>query len=38
MTYSGSWKKSLPSTRIEPLAEVPQVSRYSDLVKVTVTW
>jgi spore coat protein U-like protein len=24
--------------RIERLAEVPQVSRYSDLVKVTVTW
>lgn len=24
--------------RIEPLAQIPQVSRYSDLVKVTVTW
>lgn len=24
--------------RIERLAEVPRVSRYSDLVKVTVTW
>lgn len=24
--------------RIEPLAEIPRVSRYSDLVKVTVTW
>ncbi|WJV25245.1 spore coat U domain-containing protein [Pseudomonas chlororaphis] len=24
--------------RIEPLAEIPRVSRYSDLLKVTVTW
>ena len=24
--------------RIEPLAEIPRVSRYSDLVKVTVSW
>nr|WP_246226539.1 spore coat U domain-containing protein [Pseudomonas atagonensis] len=24
--------------RIEPLAQVPQAGRYSDLVKVTVTW
>lgn len=24
--------------RIEPLAEIPRVSRYTDLVKVTVTW
>jgi spore coat protein U-like protein len=24
--------------RIEPLAEIPQVSHYTDLVKVTVTW
>jgi len=24
--------------RIERMAEVPEVSRYSDLVKVTVTW
>lgn len=24
--------------RIEPLAQIPKVSRYSDLVKVTVTW
>ncbi|VVP65700.1 hypothetical protein PS918_00188 [Pseudomonas fluorescens] len=24
--------------RIEPLAEIPRVSRYSDLVKVTLTW
>ncbi|QJC79345.1 spore coat protein U domain-containing protein [Pseudomonas umsongensis] len=24
--------------RIEPLAQIPKVSRYSDLVKVTLTW
>lgn len=24
--------------RIEPLAEIPRVSRYSDVVKVTLTW
>jgi spore coat protein U-like protein len=24
--------------RVEPLAEIPRVSRYSDLVKVTVSW
>jgi spore coat protein U-like protein len=24
--------------RIEPLAQIPRVSRYSDLVKVTVSW
>lgn len=24
--------------RIEPLAQIPRVSRYSDLVKVTLTW
>lgn len=24
--------------RIEPLAQIPEVGRYSDLVKVTVTW
>ncbi|MGY2233880.1 Csu type fimbrial protein [Pseudomonas gingeri] len=24
--------------RIEPLAQVPRVSRYTDIVKVTVTW
>ncbi len=24
--------------RIEPLAQIPRVSRYTDLVKVTVTW
>lgn len=24
--------------RIEPLSEIPQVGRYSDLVKVTLTW